>query len=386
MFLDGVNYHPRHAALIFLGIAMQPLFFYRIYKYLSSSKIGHICCLLTAEGLTLTMLFRGLIRFVRNEELNVKEIMESVEKIFKRDEHNPKYRLILENRLKLSDLVVNLLLKAILVLFCFFNIISWIISSYSTEFILAVPIYSPFIDPDTLSAALIAILSLIIYVVLMSIEMVYVFSTLQTISMMDVYCMKIKDFGVKLVKSKTEENTVKKSFLLIQTSKVIRKQIKINKEKPKIEEQLIELIKNFKVYDEYLKIVFDYIQYPAFYVMSMNALAIGLSGLTTIYYSKVIEGLLALYHFVEVFIPCVQDTVIANQKEKLLNALWDFPWYELSNSKQKIFLQFMHLCQNSKEFEILIIDELNMELFTDIMNAAYSCVLFLSNFLNLNEH
>jgi hypothetical protein len=74
---------------------------------------------------------------------------------------------------------------------------------------------------------------------------------------------------------------------------------------------------------------------------------------------------------------------ILRQKEKLLNELYAFPYYELSNSKQKMILQFIHLVQNSSEFKIPLIGGLNMELFTDVMNCSYTYFMFLLEFFKI---
>jgi hypothetical protein len=84
-----------------------------------------------------------------------------------------------------------------------------------------------------------------------------------------------------------------------------------------------------------------------------------------------------------VLMPCIEGTLISHQKQKLLDELYSFPWYELSISKQKTFLQFIHLVQQSSEFEVPIIGILDMELFTNVMNGAYSYFMYLFNFVNI---
>jgi hypothetical protein len=58
-----------------------------------------------------------------------------------------------------------------------------------------------------------------------------------------------------------------------------------------------------------------------------------------------------------------------------------FPWYELSNRKKKMFLQFIHLVQNSTELIAPIVGDVDMELFTDVMNGGYSYFNYFYNFV-----
>jgi hypothetical protein len=54
-----------------------------------------------------------------------------------------------------------------------------------------------------------------------------------------------------------------------------------------------------------------------------------------------------------------------------------------SKSNQKIFLQFIHLVQNSNGLNVPILGDINMELFTNVMNGAYSYLMCLLNFTKI---
>jgi hypothetical protein len=53
----------------------------------------------------------------------------------------------------------------------------------------------------------------------------------------------------------------------------------------------------------------------------------------------------------------------------------------LSPKMRKIYLQFLHFCQNSPEIELPIYGVLNMEIFTNIINGSYSLFNFFLNFI-----
>jgi hypothetical protein len=84
----------------------------------------------------------------------------------------------------------------------------------------------------------------------------------------------------------------------------------------------------------------------------------------------------------EVALVCVEGAIITHLKEKILKDLWSFPFYELSPKMKKIYLQFLHCCQNSQEMEVPIFGTLNMEVFTNVMNGGYSLLNFFLNFVD----
>jgi hypothetical protein len=47
----------------------------------------------------------------------------------------------------------------------------------------------------------------------------------------------------------------------------------------------------------------------------------------------------------------------------MLDELNGLPWYELPNSKQKLFLEFIHLVQNYCEFRVPIVGDIDMKMF-----------------------
>jgi hypothetical protein len=86
-------------------------------------------------------------------------------------------------------------------------------------------------------------------------------------------------------------------------------------------------------------------------------------------------------YFAQVIVLCSYGAIITHQKEKIVEELCGLPWYELSNKNQKIFLQFIHMCQSSNELELPLIGVLDMRILTDVVNGSYSYFMFLYNFL-----
>ncbi|KAG5676394.1 hypothetical protein PVAND_006234 [Polypedilum vanderplanki] len=373
--------------MAFLGELEQVMAFNRMYQ--SLHNIGELCCLLAIESFGINVAVRYVCELLLDTEKFRTDLIEIVKNIYKKDEQNPKYRLILEKNLAFISLTYKNMIIIFFIVCLVVNFAAWIASLLTGEFILVAPIYMPWVDPQTLSAYIISSAILFfftfwIYLVFLPAESFIFVSTLQTIPLIDVYCMKIQDFGDELMKSKIQKPKIEK--VEQSTSKEAKVEtVKAESElRPEadIEKKLINLIKEFNEYDDFLKNFIKSIEIQTFVVLSINATAIGMAVLTSLYYSKIIGAILVGFFSFQVFIPCSQGTIISNQKQKLLTALWEFPWYELSLKNQKVFLQFLHLCQNSKEFRIFIVGEINMELFTDIMNAAYSSVLFFKDFFN----
>ncbi|KAG5679878.1 hypothetical protein PVAND_009415 [Polypedilum vanderplanki] len=385
--------------MAFLGELEQIMAFYRMYQ--SLNNLGELCCLLAIESFGVNVAVRYICELlVKRADDVFHSLRRTIKNVYQKVEQKQKYRIILERNLKMINFAYKSFSIGFFLLIFIANFTSWVVSWYTSEFILVVPIYLPWVDPHTLygyiiSSAILLFFSGWLYLVFLPAECVFLITTLHTIPLIDVYSMKIQDYSEELLKSKNiklkttksseqelknqnQPSTSKCAINENQNSKTKDNNIVITLEEVE-KQQLINLIKEFNEYDEYLKLLFEYVEIPTFIVLSINSMSIGLAVLTYLYYSKIVGGILAGFYCLQVFIPCSQAAIIVNQKEKLLSALWNFPWYELSKSNQKIFLQFMHLCQNSSEFKVIIVGKLSMETFTQIMNAAYSSVLFLLN-------
>jgi hypothetical protein len=90
---------------------------------------------------------------------------------------------------------------------------------------------------------------------------------------------------------------------------------------------------------------------------------------------------LIMVFFFQVLLPCAVGSLISIQNKKLLEAVCDFPWYELSPKMKKIYLQFIHQCQNTTEFKLPFVGHVNMVMFSGILKASYSFLNYLLNFM-----
>jgi hypothetical protein len=267
---------------------------------------------------------------------------------------------------------------------------SWIVSIWRQDFIMPFCVYLPFIDPNTLfgfllNTTIITFASTSVYICFMLIDMNMVYFPLQTLAMVDVFASKMKIFGEKLSEfNKNEEVEViagPSTSRMTNAAKRLNHETRCQKQLEKIEGQFIALIKEYEVYNTYIDLCITFRRLVMFSQLSTNAVAIGIAFLYIKLVSIPIGAAIIAILFFQVLIPCVIGTVVNTQSERLLQAVCDFPWYELSPKMRKVYLQFVHQCQNTTVYKLPIIGELNMELFTNIMNTSYSYLTYLMNFL-----
>jgi hypothetical protein len=192
---------------------------------------------------------------------------------------------------------------------------------------------------------------------------------IMTVSMADIYILKLENIGNELMN------------LNLKKSDKNENQLKIIFQAVKAEKKFIEIIKEFEVYCEYVRRLQHYTEVYAFIIILVNSFGIGLAIFSALTYSAPI-GISFIIGFVtQVAFVCIEGAIITHQKEKILKELLHFPWYELSPKMRKIYLQFLHCCQNSPEIELPIFGILNMEIFTNVINGSYSLFSFFIEFV-----
>jgi hypothetical protein len=373
---DGDELNPRFLFVLFMGILEQVMHFYGLYQ--SWPKVSYICNSLAIYCLILQLLVRLGNKFIRHDDENLQSMLKTVITIYEREEQVPDHQKILNNNLRISGLLINAYLSLCFVIFCVPNATAWIVSWYTGELILFTPLYLPFTDPTTLfwymiNSSLLVFYTMLVYFCFMTGDAFVIFFVYQCVAMVEIYCMKLRKFGENLKEVKTDQKIIVHNLEPEpSTSRNVAQlmpQKPLDNEKEKdiaiVEQQLIDLINEFNTYNNYLQSIFIYMEVTTFVATSLNSVAIAMALVVMLNYSKAIGGVLVLILFLQVLNPCVHSTVISRQKKKMLDELYGFPYYELTKSKQKIFLQFIHLVQNTKELNVPIVGIINMELFTN---------------------
>ncbi|KAG5681812.1 hypothetical protein PVAND_011220 [Polypedilum vanderplanki] len=382
---DGKEINARLIFTVLMGTLEQVMHIKAIKE--NWSNIAYICNLMAIYCLVIQLLSRLGSKFIKSDERVLPSLLNTVIKFYEREEKNHEYQTLLNKNIKFLENLLNGYLLFFFIIYCIPNPTAWVVSWYTGEYILFTPLCLPFLDSKTLfgyivNSTLLVFYTFLVYFCFMTADILFMFFVYQCVPMLDIYCLKLKKFGDDLVKVKNNKTIFKE---ICETSTSILEPIKMKKKKVKsetkeIEDQLIDFIQEFNVYNNYIKHATEFMKFTIFFALSMNSVAIAMSIIIVLKYFKAIGGAVMLFLFFQVLMPCVQGFLIAHQKEKLLNELYGFPIYELSKHKQKMFLQFIHLCQNSNELKILIIGDVNMEIFTDVMNGAYSYLMFLLNF------
>jgi hypothetical protein len=330
---------------------------------------------IAVSSLVIQMIAAFITRFTGKDNEPIYAAHEIVHKFYTKEEKNERHGTMLNTTI---DKAILALKAYILTSFMFYHTpvaVSLILSIVKRDYVIALNMCLPYTDLNTLIGFFINMIlttfaSTLLWFLLGIREIQAIFYPMQFVSMIEIFKMKLEKFGEQLSEKSPEPSTSQAvSISLTEHSRVI------------IEKQLIDLIKEFEACNQYKSHCLDYMEYMAFIALSTNSVSIGLCLLYIRLFSVPIGLSLGLLFAFQVFIPCVIGTIISTQNEKLLQAVCEFPWYKLSPKMMKVYLQFIHQCQNTTEFELPIVGEFNMELFTHITHASYSFLAYLLNFI-----
>ncbi|CAG9810817.1 unnamed protein product [Chironomus riparius] len=347
-----------------------------------------ICHSLMVEPIVFQLLTRITMRYINNDEQLVSDIHDTIDKFYKNEEKELDNQIILSAGVKLIEILSKSYMLLNFICFMIPPLSALIISWISGEFIMSLPFWLPFTDPTTtfgftINMSLVTFYSVMFYDILISQDLFFINYTMQVIPIGDIFIHKMTKLGEKL--SKIRENqkllatTQKYTFDNLQ---MMRRNLNIQEHSIKqLEKQIISLIKSYNSYNDYISLIFPYMHYTTFVAISTSALGIGLSILVATFLSASIGISIMLIFTLQVLMTCFQGTIISYQNQKILDSAWDFPWYKMSVPMQKVWLQFIHQCQNSNELKIIIIGLLSMKSFTNVINGAYSYFMFILNFL-----
>jgi hypothetical protein len=389
---DGNVLNARFIFVLFLAALAQVMHAHGLYLIWPS--ISYICNSMVVYTLILLLGVRLTSKFVRKDDDCIKALLTTVITFFEQEEQTPDHLSVLLANLEFLKSLLKYYLTFSFALYCIPNPTAWIVSWYTGELTLFTPFSLPFTDPKIFSdyiinSAILAFYTMLVYVCFMTSDVLYIFFVYQCIVMIEINCKKWQEFGEKLIEAKTDKKkTVTRlsepSISLRQLIQLKTQQQSEEKKLKKIanlERKLIALIKDFNTYNDYVQAIVEFLAFTTFLTMTLNSLAIAMSIVVMLFFSKAVGVVMMMILLFQVLMSCHLGTLIFHQKEKLLDELLNFPWYELSNSKQKLFLQFIHLVQNSNEFRLPIVGKIDMKLFTGVMNGTYSYFKYLRNFV-----
>jgi len=367
---------------------------------------AEICNSILAYFLVIQTVIRGINRFTNNDEKIVSEIEEIIDKFYQKNEKNGKFHGILYSHVKTFKPILLALLAVYFSAFHMTIPIGWIMTWISGEAKILIPIKFLFINLNTTFGYLfvqvfITLVSTSIFAVIAG-DVYNFYLTLQTVLMVKILNCRVDELGEDLIKVREMEEKVEKmktenlvaiksnGFLNFRDDILNRRKSKTNyllKElenlRNYVDRQLKNIIEEHNNYSDYVLRVMKYREMISFTTLYVNFIGIGLS-VVAIKSSSASFAVSALILFIlQVFVQCFEGTLVSIQNDKVLEKLHEFPWYELLNSQKKIFLQFLCICQNCCSFKLPIFGDVDMELFTDIMHASYSFLVYVIQFVNI---
>jgi hypothetical protein len=300
---------------------------------------------------------------------------EVINNLYKSQEHVPEHREILLRYLKSLRKAFKIIPIFLAVVYHMPLAAGLILAWWKQKFIYSVSFYVVFMDRHSLSGFVVnTILQLmatsLVYVCMMSFNLYHLFITTQVIPMTNIYCFKLREIGKLLV---TKNRITTNPRLVLKFAH----QLKF----ATVNQKLLNFVREYENYTNYIDMLtktrgkFLYLV-----VVSISAAAIGLSGFLAWKYSISIGLFLFIIYFLNIALFCVFGTLMEHQNKKLLDEFYNFPWFELSESQKKIFLQMLMVLQDSRQINTWIIGNLKVELLTTILNSSYSYLMFLINF------
>jgi hypothetical protein len=144
--------------------------------------------------------------------------------------------------------------------------------------------------------------------------------------------------------------------------------------------ELLKTILEFEKYSEFIDSLLLFFAFPKFFEVSSDTIGICLMAIVA-YTTGILSCFSGFIYIFQLVCTCTIGSMMLTNNEKILQELLDFPWWLMDKSSQKLFLQFIHKCQNRNQFVLPIIGLIDYKLLVDVINGAYSYFMFIWNFL-----
>jgi hypothetical protein len=358
-------------------------------------NVAKLCNSVLGYFLGIQIVTRGISRYTKNDEKMSPEFEKIIDKFYEDNEKQEKFHDILYAHVKMSRRIIIALLIIYCSAFTLPITTGWMMTWISGEAKIFVPLVFPYIDPNTVFGYIfvqisIALLTYTFLIPITSGDTFNFYLTLQRVIMAKILNRKFDDLGKDLIKLRKMDEKIQKMdidelVIIKPDGDLLLNPIlkEFENLRSYVNKQFKSLIEEHKGYSDYVLRIMKYRKMISFTVLYVNFIGIGLS-LISIRFLSAWYGVSSLIIFtMQVFVQCFEGTLVALQNEKLLENLHEFPWYELSSSQKKIFLQFICVCQNSCSFKLPIFGNVDMKLFTNIMQASYSFLMYVIQFINV---
>lgn len=325
-------------------------------------NVLEICQCLLYMPLSLQAVVRFYTLIFRNDQSVNLELHQIAENFYEIHESNEKYASVLTSRIKSIRFWIFTLSSIYLFIYVIQTPVAIAFSFYTDDYVFFTPNYLPLIEPRTpfgfvVNSVFHSCVTVVAFSVFIVLDYMFFLYGFQVIPMVDITIMKIEELGDEI----NDQKSTKEKF--------------------------IKLIQEIERYNEYICKIVYFMKFPCFASLILDSIAICLCILVSLSNSSTLAlaslsfaG--AVGFFFQVISPCIIGTVISHQNARITMQLEAFPWYEMSRSEQKTFLQLIHYCQNLKKLSMPILGNVDMALFTHIVNTSYSMFNFILNFVH----
>ncbi|KAG5670675.1 hypothetical protein PVAND_000923 [Polypedilum vanderplanki] len=343
----------RSATVVIYIILTEIMIFHSIYdNWPHFAKIIHA---LTTEG-GLIIQFSRITCFALFREFQQQISVNTLNNL-RNFEVNHRYSEILNKSLRQLELVIKIYVLISIVNYTFSSIFSVYQFLVNGKYELQVLIYMPFINHEEVYGYLFNFffqcgIAFLAYDGLLTYDLFPIMYSFHVKGHAEILIEKLKEFENDLKQVKNESTEI-----LPSTSKKIQQ--KQENSQTDVKKKLIKFINEYEFYAKYVKELNEYQVINSFVSTAIIAIALcfGVYIMTKVSFSS---GLTVTgSDLIEMILPCAYGTLVAYQNKKLLKAINSFPWYELPLESQKIYLQFIQICQNTPKIETMIFDLFN---------------------------
>uniref|UniRef100_A0A1S4JE96 Odorant receptor n=1 Tax=Culex quinquefasciatus TaxID=7176 RepID=A0A1S4JE96_CULQU len=235
---------------------------------------------------------------------------------------------------------------------------------YYHEWVLALALRIPFVDPDsTVGYSITSLFHLTLIIVgctgISAADIVITLMVGSLIGFVDVFTNEMHELDQMLDSSERNEKCVREKVRSICLQ----------------HQHLIEYESDLD--ERYIVICF---------VQIFTSIAAIVIALFLVYTIQFIPGyVLVLAGFIQLFQLCVLGTILTVKNEQITEATYNLRWYLLEKSEQKCILQMLHKSQHFVEMSVGGFAPLNLETFVAIMNRIYTYFMMLIQFIEQEE-
>lgn len=256
------------------------------------------------------------------------------------------------------------------------NIFFFVYFLFSGQRVLAIPVTLPYTDIESNYGYLVNIflhmgLGFIGFTSFCAYEMVMILKCVQGANIQMIIESKLEHLSEEL-------NNIEKSKL------ILIEQVK----EQEIRNKLIEIIDTYEDYKSYMNNMITYLMPSCIAVVVFNIFGLCACILlilsTDVKFKVITSIILTSGLFIMCIIPCSIGTFLTVHNEKFLTNVCAVPWYKLSLKNQKIFLQFIMVCQDPPEWDAPVLKTFSFSLLTDILSSTYTYFMYIWYFVNKN--